>query len=242
MKILSVIIAASIALTTSLSAAKASKGEKAGKTQNRVGAIVRQYDVDKNHAIEGDEAQKLKGAFSSNKGLKRLDKDKSGTLDDKEISALNSRLAKHASAAKDGRKGKKGAEAKRAGKGGKGKKARQAGKAGKGGHRVGAIVKRYDTNKNHAIEGGEVQKLKDAFASNTDLKRLDKNKNGALDDKEISALNSRLAKHAAAAKDGKAGKKGTNAKRAGKGGKGRSAVKGGNGNKAGKKAGKNKNK
>ena len=104
---------------------------------------------------------------------------------------------------------------------------------------IGKIVKGFDTNGNKSIDGDEVQKLKDAFKSNSDLKPLDKNKNGSLDDDEISALNAKLSTHDGKGKKGKknagAGKKGKNGK------KGDKAAKSGKGKKAGK-GGKNKKK
>ncbi|MEK0449239.1 MAG: hypothetical protein RL088_1507 [Verrucomicrobiota bacterium] len=86
-------------------------------------------------------------------------------------------------------------------------------------HGIGKIVKGFDTNGNKSIDGDEVQKLKDAFKSNSDLKPLDKNKNGSLDDDEISALNAKLSKHDGKGKKGGKAAKSGKGKKAGKGGK-----------------------
>jgi hypothetical protein len=96
-------------------------------------------------------------------------------------------------------------------KGSEGKKGKKAG--------IGKVVKGFDTNGNKAIDGDEVQKLKDAFKTNSDLKPLDRNSDGSLDDNEISAINAKLGKDGGKGKKGaKAGKKGKG-KKAGKGGK-----------------------
>jgi hypothetical protein len=100
---------------------------------------------------------------------------------------------------------------------------------------IGKIVKSFDNNGNKAIDGDEVQKLKDAFKSNSDLKPLDKNKNGSLDDDEISALNAKLSKHDGKGKKGKknanVGKKGKKGDKVAKSGKGKKPGKGGKKNK-----------
>lgn len=110
-----------------------------------------------------------------------------------------------------------------ANKGEKGKKGENAG--------IGKVVKGFDTNGNKSIDGDEVQKLKDAFATNKQLKPLDKNTDGVLDDNEITAINAKLGKDSGtgkkSAKAQKKGKKGKNAAGAAKPSKGKKAGKGG---------------
>lgn len=106
-------------------------------------------------------------------------------------------------------------------------------KAAKGANGIGKLVKGFDTNSNRSIDGDEVQKLKDAFTSNTELKPLDKDGNGALDDAEIAAINKRIEKHAEKTKpkgETAKGKKGKKAEQGAKKGK-----KAGKGAKKGKK-------
>jgi hypothetical protein len=102
MKTLAIIIAASLAFSTSSFAAKKGKGEKRGKKgEQGIGKVLKGFDTNGNKAIDGEEVQKLKDAFSSNKALKPLDKNKNSALEDDEISKLNERLAK---AGKEGKK------------------------------------------------------------------------------------------------------------------------------------------
>ena len=57
-----------------------------------------------------------------------------------------------------------------------------------------AIMKQFDKNGNHQIDGPEIADLKTAFAASapgTALKKLDRNGNGVLDEDEITALNAR---------------------------------------------------
>ena len=83
---------------------KANKGARKGQ---RPGQIVRTYDKNGDHQIEGDEADALKKAFADDpKGpLAALDKNSNATLEDDEISAVNTRMSKRAErAAKKGKK------------------------------------------------------------------------------------------------------------------------------------------
>ena len=83
---------------------KANKGARKGQ---RPGQVVRTYDKDSNRQIEGDEAEALKKAFADDpKGpLAILDKNSNATLEDDEISKLNTRMSKRAErAAKKGKK------------------------------------------------------------------------------------------------------------------------------------------
>ena len=74
--------------------------------------------------------------------------------------------------------------------------ARKKGRKGRGDekHSLAAIVKQFDKNANHQIDGAEIADLKAAFASaapGDPLKKLDRNGNGMLDEDEITALNAR---------------------------------------------------
>jgi hypothetical protein len=60
--------------------------------------------------------------------------------------------------------------------------------------RPGQVLKQYDTNRNHKIDGGERDALRKAFASNTALKALDTNGDGQLDNREIDSIKAK--KHA----------------------------------------------
>lgn len=116
MKTLAIIIAASLALTSSSFAAKKPKGEKAAKGGHAVGKLVKGFDVNSNHSIDGDEVQKLKDAVKSNTELKALDKNGNGALDDDEVAAINKRMEKHGAKAKSGKKGKKAEKGAKKGK------------------------------------------------------------------------------------------------------------------------------
>jgi hypothetical protein len=70
--------------------------------------------------------------------------------------------------------------------------------------RPGQVLKQFDTNRNHKIDGAEKDALRTAFASNSALKTLDTNRDGQLDDHEIDSIKGR--KHAAKGK-ARAGKR-----------------------------------
>lgn len=63
------------------------------------------------------------------------------------------------------------------------------------------VLAQFDTNKNGKIDGGEVEKLRQAFAGDLkeQLKRFDLNGDGKLDDAEVAAI-----KLKSSAKDGAA--------------------------------------
>lgn len=107
MKILSIVIAASIALTTSSFAGKKPKAEAGAKGHAGIGKIIKGFDTNGNHSIDGEEVAKLKAAYPSNADIKPLDKNSNGAIDDDEIAAVNDRMAKRAEAGK----GKAGKEA-----------------------------------------------------------------------------------------------------------------------------------
>ena len=82
---------------------------------------------------------------------------------------------------------------------GKGSKPNQADKAG----RPGMVLKKYDSDKNGAIDGTEVEALRKTFDADKTgpLKRLDANNDGTLDDTEIVAIKAHHGKGAAAKKE-----------------------------------------
>ena len=86
----------------------------------------------------------------------------------------------------------------------KGSKADQADKAG----RPGMLLRKYDLDKNGAIDGSEVEALRKAFDADKTgpLKRIDANNDGTLDDTEIAAIKAHRGK-GTAAKGGKRRKK-----------------------------------
>lgn len=61
--------------------------------------------------------------------------------------------------------------------------------------RPGQVLKQYDTNRNHKIDGEERDALRKAFASDTSLKVFDTNGDGQLDNREIDSIKAK--KHAA---------------------------------------------
>ena len=129
MKILSLIIAASIALTSSSFAGKKAgegKGRKGQKSDPKIGAILKQYDTNSNRTLDGDELEKLKADYAKLAPLVGLDKNGDGTLGSDEVAAINEKASK------------------RGGKAGKGGKARKAGKAAKPGKAAGKGKKKKD--------------------------------------------------------------------------------------------------
>jgi hypothetical protein len=121
MKTLALVIIASLAFNSASFAAKkgekGKKGEKAG-----IGKVVKGFDSNGNKSIDGDEVQKLKDAFATNKKLKPLDKNTDGVLDDNELAAINAKLGKGGGKGKKSAKAGKPGKEKKAGKGGKKKK------------------------------------------------------------------------------------------------------------------------
>ena len=79
------------------------------------------------------------------------------------------------------------------------KQAAQASQADKAG-RPGIVLKKYDTDKNGAIDGIEVETLRKDFDSDKTgpLKHFDANNDGTLDDKEIAEIKARHGKGAGA--------------------------------------------
>ena len=73
--------------------------------------------------------------------------------------------------------------------------------------RPGMLLKTYDTDKNGAIDGSEVEALKKAFDADKTgpLKKLDTNSDGTLDDSEVAAIKARKGKGKGAA--GKVGER-----------------------------------
>ena len=87
----------------------------------------------------------------------------------------------------------------------KGNKANQAEKADKAA-RPGVLLKKYDTDKSGAIDGTEIEALREAFDADKTgpLKKLDRNNDGTLEDAEVAAIKARHGKgKGAAAKGGK---------------------------------------
>lgn len=107
MKILSLLFAFAIAMTTPAFAAK--KGAEGKGKSAKHGLALKKLDKNSNKQIDGEEIASLKDAFAKapddSKLKKRLDHNGNGTLDDKEIERLNKRMA--AGGGKDGKKGKK---------------------------------------------------------------------------------------------------------------------------------------
>ena len=125
MKILSIIIAASIALTSSSFAAKKGgegKGRKGHKNHPKIGLILKQYDANGNKTLDSDELEKLKADYAKLAPLVGLDKNGDGTLGTDEISAITEKASK-----RGGKAGKAG-KAKKAGKAPKAEKAAGKGK------------------------------------------------------------------------------------------------------------------
>ena len=72
--------------------------------------------------------------------------------------------------------------------------------------RPGTLLKKYDTDKNGAIDGSEIKGLRDAFDADKTgpLKKLDANNDGTLEDTEVAAIKAHHGKgKGAAAKGGK---------------------------------------
>jgi Ca2+-binding EF-hand superfamily protein len=66
------------------------------------------------------------------------------------------------------------------------------------------LMKEIDKDRNHKIEGAEIEALKKKFETNSRaFGRIDHNGNGKLDDDEIAKLNERLGERIAASKGGK---------------------------------------
>ena len=65
-------------------------------------------------------------------------------------------------------------------------------KAAKGdkGDRPGKVLRGFDTNKNHEIDGAEIEAVRKAYEADKTgpLKRFDANNDGKIDDTEIAAL------------------------------------------------------
>ncbi|MEO7318084.1 MAG: hypothetical protein ABIZ56_03740 [Chthoniobacteraceae bacterium] len=77
--------------------------------------------------------------------------------------------------------------------------------------RPGMLLKKYDTDKNGAIDGTEIEALRKAFDADKTgpLKKLDANKDGTLEDSEVAAIKAHQGKGKGAARKG--GKKKKNA-------------------------------
>ena len=76
--------------------------------------------------------------------------------------------------------------------------------------RPGVLLKKYDTDKNGAIDGSEIKGLRDAFEADKTgpLKKLDANNDGTLEDSEVAAIKAHKGKgKGTAAKTGKRKKK-----------------------------------
>ena len=72
------------------------------------------------------------------------------------------------------------------------KAAKKEGKAAKAA-RAGAFFRKFDTDKNGAIDGAESEALRKAFEADP-LRKLDANKDGTLDDAEIATVKVRHGK------------------------------------------------
>lgn len=129
MKILSIIIAASIALTSSSFAAKKGgegKGRKGHKNHPKIGLVLKQYDANGNKTLDSDELEKLKTDYAKLAPLVGLDKNGDGILGTDELSAITEKASKRGGKAGKAGKAKKAGKAAKAGKtAGKGKKKNQ---------------------------------------------------------------------------------------------------------------------
>lgn len=65
----------------------------------------------------------------------------------------------------------------------------KAGKPAKANKERAGLIRKYDLNKNGAIDADEVAAIQKAFAADPALKPFDKNGDGRLDETEVSAIN-----------------------------------------------------
>lgn len=75
--------------------------------------------------------------------------------------------------------------------------------------RPGMLLKKYDTDKNGAIDGTEIKALREAFDADKTgpLKKLDANKDGTLEDSEVAAIKAHKGKGKGKGAAGKPGKR-----------------------------------
>ena len=87
---------------------KAAKGEAKTAKAARPGKALKGLDANSNHQIDGDEIEALKKQFAAEPTgpLARLDRNKDGTLNDREIKGLNARMAKRGEGKAGGKKKK----------------------------------------------------------------------------------------------------------------------------------------
>lgn len=79
--------------------------------------------------------------------------------------------------------------------------------------RPGVLLKKYDTDKNGAIDGTEIEALRTAFDADKTgpLKKLDANNDGKLDDSEVAAIKAHKGKGKGKGAGAKVGKRKKNA-------------------------------
>jgi hypothetical protein len=112
MKMLSILIALVVALSSpSLAGRKGQAGKSEGK-RAKAALALKKIDANSNRQIDGAEVAVLKDKFAKapadSRLKKKLDRNTNGQLDDDELAALNKRFAKAGKAGKDA-KGKKAA-------------------------------------------------------------------------------------------------------------------------------------
>ncbi|MDQ3621001.1 MAG: hypothetical protein M3463_00705 [Verrucomicrobiota bacterium] len=77
-----------VALVLPSTAFAADKAAKREKREGQPRQILKQYDTNANGAIDGDEREALRKAFTGNDKLKSLDTNADGKLDDAEIASI----------------------------------------------------------------------------------------------------------------------------------------------------------
>ncbi len=91
------------AAKTGKKALKGEKGTKAEKVASRPGKVLKTYDTNGNHVIDGTEVDAVKKAYEDDKTgpLKQFDANNDGKLDDTEIAAIKPKHGKGAKGEKD---------------------------------------------------------------------------------------------------------------------------------------------
>ena len=103
--ILTLTLGAAFALPSTTFAGKANK---AAKGEAKPGKVLKGLDANSNKQIDGDEIEALKKQFAAEPTgpLAQLDRNKDGTLNDREIKGLNARMAKRGEGKAGGKKKK----------------------------------------------------------------------------------------------------------------------------------------
>lgn len=106
--ILTLTLGAAFALPSTTFAGKANKAAKGEAKTAKPGKVLKGLDANSNKQIDGDEIEALKKQFAAEPTgpLASLDRNKDGTLNDKEIKGLNARMAKRGEGKAGGKKKK----------------------------------------------------------------------------------------------------------------------------------------